>query len=236
MRKTLLAAALAAAALTVAPPGAVGATTTVADWQMNDPAGSSVMHDSTGAHDGAIGPNAAAQGLTLNGSYFHWSQRCSACLPVAADRVVKVPDAADGSLDVPDPNVKYTLEFRFRTTSNAGNYMQKGQSATKGGQIKVQGPKGNVQCLFKGANGVRVGTGAGFSTADGQWHTVKCVHTATQVKELVDGVRVAVKNGTTGPIDNASPFTVGGKSSCDQVKVTCDYFVGDIDYVKVISG
>src|SRR5215831_46164 len=60
--------------------------------------------------------------------------------------------------------------------------MQMGQSTTSGGQIKVQGPKGSVQRLFKGANGTRVGTGSGKSNGldEGQWHVVKCVHTATR--------------------------------------------------------
>ena len=41
--------------------------------------------------------------------------------------------------------------------------MQKGQSTTSGGQLKVQGPKGSVQRLVKGTNGTRVGTGSGKS-------------------------------------------------------------------------
>jgi hypothetical protein len=228
-------AATALSVLALAQPSG-GATSVAADWEMNEPAGSGVMLDATGAHDGAIDPNATAEGLTLNGSFYHWSQRCSACLPVAPDRVVQVPDAADGSLDIPDPNTIYTLTFRFRTHSGAGNYMQKGQSATKGGQVKVQAPKGNVQCLFKGANGVRVGTGGGPLTNDGLWHTVSCVHTATKVQKFTDGVLVGTKNGATGPIDNKTPFLVGGKSFCDQITVTCDYFVGDIDWVEISHG
>ena len=114
-----------------------------------------------------------------------------------------------------------------------GNFMQKGQSTSNGGQIKVQGPGGIVQCLFKGADGTRVGTGSPTALDDGLWHTVQCVHTETQVKEFVDGVRVAVKNGATGPINNKQPFTIGGKHNCDQVTITCDYFSGDIDYVRV---
>lgn len=203
-----------------------------ANWQMNDGPGSRTMNDSSGnGLDGVISPDAAAQGLTSNGQYLSWTSRCPTCLPVQIGRVVQVPD--DDSLDIPDPSATYTLEFRFRTTHGYGNYMQKGQSTTNGGQIKVQGPGGRVQCLFKGANGNRVGTGSPTPLDDGQWHTVRCVHTATQVKEYVDGVHVATKNGSTGPINNKQPFTLGGKKNCDQGEITCDYFAGDIDYVKV---
>lgn len=226
-------AVIAAGSLLTSP--AQASSTTVADWEMNDPAGSTVMNDSSGSGlDGQISSYAASVGLTLNGSYYHWSTRCPACLPVQDARVVKVPD--DDRLDIVDPTTTYTLEFRFRTTHGYGNYMQKGQSATKGGQIKVQGPKGNVQCLFKGANGDRVGTGSGTALDDGNWHTVRCVHTDTQVQEYVDGVRVAIKNGSTGPINNTKPFIIGGKLNCDQVTVTCDYYSGDIAYVKVTQG
>jgi PKD repeat protein len=207
-------------------------TTVVADWELNEPARSSVAADSSGnGNAGQISPDAEAEGLTMNGSYYTWSNRCPACLPVAEGRVVQVPD--DDQLDILDDSVTYTLEFRFRTTRPYGNLMQKGQSTTNGGQIKVQAPGGTVQCLFKGADGTRVGTGSPTALDDGQWHTVSCIHTATQVKQFVDGVRVAVKNGATGPINNKQPYTIGGKHNCDQAEITCDYFTGDIDYVKV---
>jgi len=236
-----MAAACAVAALAVIGAGAAGgAPAVVADWQMNEPAGASVMHDETGSHDGAIGPDAAAQGLTTGNvdggtTYYHWQARCPVCLPVALDRVVKVSDSAE--LDIPDPTVPYTLEFRYRTTHGYGNIMQKGQSDTTGGQIKVQLPNGQVQCLFKGANGVRVGSGSGTHLFDdGQWHTVRCVHYATSVETWVDGVRYGLKRGSTGPIDNARQFVIGGKTSCDQGRTTCDYYSGDIDWVRISRG
>jgi hypothetical protein len=231
------AAALAAAAALGAGPAHAAAplaVSTVASWQMNEAAGATVMQDSSGHHlNGKISAQAASAGLTTGGGSYHWSTRCPACLPAAPERVVQVPD--NNLLDIPDPSLTYTLEFRFKTTHPYGNYMQKGQSTTSGGQIKVQGPKGNVQCLFKGVDG-QVGTGSGPGLDDGAWHTVKCVHTATSVKEYVDTVLVATKNGSTGVINNTSPFTIGGKLNCDQVKTTCDYYSGDIDYVRITTG
>ena len=52
----------------------------------------------------------------------------------------------------------------------------------------------------------------------------------------VDGVFRQPKNGSTGTIDNSVPMTVGGKINCDQVETTCDYFAGEIDYVKITKG
>ena len=40
----------------------------------------------------------------------------------------------------------------------------------------------------------------------------------------------------SGTINNTKPWTIGGKSSCSSSTVTCDYFAGDIDYVKLTKG
>lgn len=220
------------AGLTALPMSSEAATpVVVADWQMNEPAGTRVMTDSTGAHNGVVDP----AGVTANGSYYSWAARCPVCLPVSPERVILVPDHPD--LEIADPSIPFTLEFRYRTTHGYGNIMQKGESGTTGGQIKVQLPNGHPQCLFKGANGIRVGSGSPVKAIDdGQWHTVRCVHTATQVTTYVDGVRTGLKKGSTGPINNTWPFDIGGKPKCDQILTTCDYFSGDIDWVRVIRG
>ena len=51
----------------------------------------------------------------------------------------------------------------------------------------------------------------------------------------VDGVVRDIRSGTTGTIANTRPITIGGKLNCNQVDITCDYFVGDIDYVRIES-
>ncbi|HSS67301.1 MAG TPA: fibronectin type III domain-containing protein [Nocardioidaceae bacterium] len=209
----------------------------VADWELNEGTTATTAVDSSGnGIDGAIDPTAASHGLhtgVMEGgnTFYRWDNRCPACEPAEVQRVVTIPD--DDRLDITDASMTWSLEFRFRTGRPFGNFMQKGQSASRGGQIKVQAPNGIVQCLFKGEDGTRVGTGSPDPLNDNQWHTVECIRTETQVKEFVDGVRVAVKNGATGIINNKKPFTIGGKTECDQITITCDYFVGDIDYVKV---
>jgi PKD repeat protein len=232
--------ALACAAVGFAVPlqtAQAAATNVVADWQLNEGAGATAMVDVGPNHlDGQIAADAAAHGLTTGvtegvDTFYDWANRCPACEPVEDSRVIQVPD--NDLLDIPDPTTTWSLEFRFRTTRPFGNIMQKGHSSSKGGQVKVQAPAGIVQCLFKGADGTRVGTGSPERLDDGEWHTVECVRTETQVKQFVDGVRVAVKNGSTGAINNNKPFTVGGKIPCDQITITCDYFVGDIDWVTI---
>ena len=68
---------------------------------------------------------------------------------------------------------------------------------------------------------------------DEQWHNLTCVLTSTGVTMYVDGVYRSRKNGSTGTIDNAIPMTIGGKINCDQIEITCDYFSGQIDFIKI---
>ena len=218
-------------------PSATAATgdVLVADWEMNDPAGSTVMFDSSGNKlNGTVSADAAAHGLTLNGSAYTWALRSPTAPPAELPRVVQVVPESD-KLDIPDPNVTQTIAFRFKTNKPYGNILQKGQATDKGGQIKIENPGGYTQCVYHGGNGSYVSVPSPIKLNDNQWHTFSCVHMAKQIQVWVDGVQVATKNYSTGYINNAYPFVVGGKSRCDQIKVTCDYYTGQIDWIHVYN-
>ena len=110
--------------------------------------------------------------------------------------------------------------------------MQKGQAQTSGGQWKIQNPGRHPVVPLQGLR--RAG---GHRRADpAQRRAVAhltCVLTSTGVTMYVDGVYRNRKNGTAGTIDNAIPMTVGGKIDCDQIDITCDYFSGQIDFIKI---
>jgi len=225
--------ALIVSAFTAPSAGSAGLNV-VADWQMNEPPGSTLMVDSSGlGNHGAIDQDAATAGLELDGSDYQWSPRCRDCPPTALARVVQVPDSP--ALDIPDPTVPWSLEFRFKTYKKYGNLMQKGYFDTDGGQVKVEDPRA-LRCVFKGANGDYVTAHGSTPLDDGEWHTVACVKTATSVSQWVDGVLVATQIGETGPIDNAMPFVIGGKTECDQETVGCDYYRGRIDWARITHG
>ena len=68
---------------------------------------------------------------------------------------------------------------------------------------------------------------------NGKWHIIRCLRTSTQVVMVVDGVVVGRHFGPSGNISNTWPVDIAGKSKCDQVSITCDYWVGSIDYILI---
>ncbi len=235
MRRVLaLAVAVAACPVAIAvqadPVTAADPPTVTAQWDMNESAGAAVMHDSGPLHlNGSVDPTGVTTGFSYDGATgYHWDRRPPDTLPVAANRIISVPD--DPMLDAGAGT--FTLEIRYRTKENFGNIIQKGQAHSYGGQWKVQAPHGIPSCLFKGSLG-RAATGAVTPINDNAWHTLTCVKTPTSVSLYVDGEFRNQKNRAIGLMDNKKPMTIGGKLECDQIEVTCDYFSGDIDYVSI---
>ncbi|WP_436529733.1 laminin G domain-containing protein [Actinoplanes sp. HUAS TT8] len=205
--------------------------TSVAYWPMNEPAGATVMSDSSGnGLDGQIGDEVGA-GVTAQGSTGYRFDRLEPDTPPPhPGHLVVVPD--DPALNPGDRDFAVTL--RLRTTGHFGNIIQKGQSTTEGGNFKLQIPNGKVQCSFRGDHGV-LEADAPYAINDGDWHVVTCVRVSTGVALAIDGQRVAGRQGWTGTIRNNWPLTIGGKLDCDQRTVGCDYYAGDIDYTEINS-
>ena len=59
---------------------------------------------------------------------------------------------------------------------------------------------------------------------------------SASVTMYVDGVRTSRVRHHTSRLANDMAWTVGGKRRCGSVKVSCDYFAGDIDYVVLRKG
>lgn len=227
-----LTAAGSLAGLAVSAPASAAATTTVALYDMNEAAGAKVLVDSSGnGLNGTIGATVTVHAV-YNGATGHRFPYLKPDTPPAVpSHLDTVPDNA-----LLDPGTAdYAVTIRYRTTQRFGNILQKGQSGTSGGYWKFQAPKGIVSCLFRGASGSK-SVNSGVALNDGQWHVVRCERTATKVVMTIDGTKKRTGNGATGSISNSQPLSIGGKSKCDQVTITCDYFVGDIDYVRIEKG
>jgi hypothetical protein len=232
MRRRLLAVpVIVAGILSLASPAQAAINQPVAVWQMNEAAGSQTMDDSgPNGIDGTIGDDVlAGTALSGGGTGYRFPFVAPNQPPANPERLAQVPHTAalnPGSGD-------YAVEFRMRTTRNFGNVVQKGQAGAPGGYWKFQQPNGKISCLFRGSGGSSTASSGTVLVNDGQWHVVRCERTSSSVTMFVDGVQTGRNRNSTGTISNTKPLTIAGKLNCDQVEITCDYFVGDFDYVKI---
>jgi hypothetical protein len=238
--KRLVAAAIAAAMLAalviIAAAPARAATATIADWQMNESAGAGTMLDSSGHGINGIIGSAVITGATYGGATgYRWPFTSPTNPPAQPERVVEVPN----DVRLNPGNDDYAVTIRYRTTKTFGNIAQKGQGGSPGGYWKIENPAGIFTCVFRGVDSTgafrRKEVNSGSPINDGSWHTVRCARTASQLTLTIDGVVVDTANGKTGSISNNRPLSIAGKTNCDQVTISCDYFTGDIDYLRIES-
>ena len=221
-------AALAASALLATGPAPAAARDdTVAYWSMDE--NGRTFYDHGGSNlDGRVGREVQT-GVRVDGARAYRFPRLSPDTPPThPEHLVVVPDRA--ALDPGDRD--FAITIRMRAHEQFGNIVQKGQATVPGGSYKLQFPGGRVQCWFRGSDGQVLVT-APRPINDYRWHTVTCERLEEGVTLDVDGDRVAAKRGPTGRIANSWPLSIGGKTSCDQIEVGCDYFAGDIDYLRI---
>jgi len=232
MRKIVLGLAVPAlvlAGMTVGQPAQAATVQTVALWNMTEPAGSTVLVDSSGhGLNGSIGTS-----IALNGAYATFPtivRGTGGTIDPQHLEVINSPQLNPGTSD-------FIVTVRLLIPSVAasfGNVMQKGQTGTPGGFWKIQldGGAGRVLCDFVSPTG----SGGVFSAqvvADNLWHTVTCERSATQVTTTVDGITTR-KVGAVGDVSNTWPLSIGGKTMCAAVPShDCDYFIGSISSVQV---
>jgi hypothetical protein len=230
-RRSLALLAALAGAMTMAVPAHGAINDPVAVWQMNEPSGSRRMVDSSGnGISGTIGSHVlVGTRLSGGGTGYRFPYLQPNKPPADPQHLVVVQHNARLN---PGAGA-FAVEVRLRTTHSFGNVIQKGQSASPGGYWKFEQPNGKISCLFRGSSGTSTASSGTVRVNDGRWHTVRCERTSSSVVMKVDGVVTGRNSNATGSIANTKPLTIAGKLSCDQVNPTCDYFVGDIDYVKI---
>ena len=214
--------------LAVAAPASAA---TLADWEMNEGSGATTMIDSSGHVNGTIG-SAVRTGVSVMGAtVYRWPFASPTAPPPKPERIVQ---ANSNSLN--PGSGTYTVSLRYRTTQHFGNIVQKGQAGSAGGYFKVENPHGQINCVFRGVVSGKLVRKAVTSPAvlsDGNFHVATCTRTSNALTLTIDGSVVDTAHGSTGNISNTRPVTIGGKLNCDQVKTTCDYYTGDIDWVKL---
>jgi Concanavalin A-like lectin/glucanases superfamily len=225
--KSLTAAVVLALAL-AAPASAA----TLADWEMNEGPGAHTMVDSSGHVNGTIG-SAVQTGVSVMGATaYRWPFASPTAPPPKPERIVQ---ASSNSLNPGSGN--YTVSIRYRTTQHFGNMVQKGQAGSTGGYFKIENPGGHINCVFRGQNAsgtlIRKAVESPAVLSNGAWHIAQCARTTNALTLTIDGTVVATAHGSTGNISNTRPISIAGKLNCDQIKTTCDYYTGDIDWVRI---
>ena len=212
VRPALIATLVVTPLVALAPTGASTAAAPLAPgvsafYEMNEPPGTTVMQDSGPQDlDVPVDPSGVNSGIVWDGATgYQWPFRPPEQAPPSPERIIQLPDNAA----LEPGSGPFTIELRYRTKENFGNITQKGQSATPGGQWKIQAPGGIPSCLFKGSAG-QVATGAITPLNDEAWHNLTCAYSSTGVTMYVDGVYRSRKNGTAGTINNSVPMTSAG--------------------------
>lgn len=109
------------------------------------------------------------------------------------------------------------LLLRPGDRSSGSNVVEKGFFDDPRGQWKLQvdGRRGRPSCVVQGQLDGRRATARVYSSrgvADGRWHTVTCVRTATAVVIEVDGVQRGRARVATGNVVNNAPVKIGAKN------------------------
>ena len=230
-RKLLTVTAALAGVLVMAAPAHAAINRPVAIWQMNEAAGARTMVDSSGnGLNGVIGTSVqTGVSVAAGNNAYRFPYVRPNTPPPDPQHLVTVPH--DNRLN---PGTgEFAVELRMRTTHSFGNVIQKGQAGARGGYWKFQQPSGKISCLFRGSAGSSAASSGTVRVNDGNWHTVRCERTSSSVTMWVDGAFTGRNRHATGTIANTRPLTIAGKGNCDQVEITCDYFSGDIDYVRI---
>ncbi len=230
-RRWLTAVALTAGPVLIGTAATAGTSSDrpVAVWEMNERSGARTMMDSGGRGlHGRIGSEVGTDTYVGGSTGYRFDRVEPDSPPPRPGHLVTVRDT-----DALDPGTRdYAVTVRLRTTHKFGNIIQKGQATTSGGNFKLQIPSGILECLFRGSASLIL-VSSPRRLNDGRWHTVRCARTDDAVTLAVDGVTVARRPGWTGRIANSWPVSIGGKTSCDQIDVGCDYYAGDLDYVQI---
>jgi hypothetical protein len=194
-----------AAAITLGAGPAAAASTFGAQWNMNEPSGTSMLDSSGNGNNGTTYDvtRLGSGGYSFNGT---------------TSKVV-VPDSS--SLNPGASNFSYSVRVQTSRTPPSGtdyDLIRKGISSTSGGEYKLEivysSTGGRAFCLVKDNSQVTATVKGTTNVTDGRAHTLTCKKTSTGVTLQVDTLapRSKVVSSGLGSISNSSPLTISAKT------------------------
>jgi concanavalin A-like lectin/glucanase superfamily protein len=212
------------AAATSAPTAVVVPVSTpppglVALWHMDETSGST-MFDSVGSHNGTL--HSTQTGLAgFTGTAYGFNGSSS---------YVDVPSSAD--LNPGSADITFTIHLKTSGTPPPPpadwDIFRKGLYTSGGAEYKMEFQQtGQASCGFEGTGGYAELV-AGPAINDGQWHTISCVKTSTNIQVIVDGQTFS-KAATIGSIANTTNVAIGARPGSD-------WYQGQLDEASIQIG
>jgi hypothetical protein len=196
----------------------VWTSSVVALWHMDETSGSTML-DSAGQNDGTL--NSVTPGLPgFSGLAYGFNGSSS---------YVSVPSAA--SMNPGSGNFSFTIVLQATGTPppppEDWDLIRKGDITTQGGEYKMEFQNsGQASCGFKGTHYAELVAGPALN--DGQWHTITCVKTASDIELIVDGQTFSTP-ATVGSISNTAPVVIGSHPGAD-------WYQGSLDEAAISIG
>ena len=211
----------------VTPKPADTSTGLIAHWTMDDTG--STMADSAGTHHGTLHNVTTGVTPAFSGTGSFGFNGVSS--------YVSVPQSDE--LSAVDRNVTLTIHMKAPTVSNTGeqdwDLMRSAGSYYDGDEYKMEyNPDGSVLCAFKGNGTPGYTEVKSAPLALGQWHTIKCIKTATGVQTVVDNVTTS-KTVNIGTIVLTRGIIFGAHPGAAENGVS-EFFKGQLDEASIAIG
>jgi hypothetical protein len=193
-----------AAAITLGAGPAAAASTFGAQWNMNEPSGTSMLDSSGNGNTGTTyDVTRTSAGYVFNGT---------------TSKVV-VPNSSTLNPGTSDFSYSVTVQTsRVPPSGTDYDLIRKGISSTAGGEYKLEivysSTGGKAFCLAKDDSKVSATVKGTTNVTDGHVHTLTCKKTSSGLTLQVDTLapRVKVVSGGLGAIINTSPLTISAKT------------------------
>jgi hypothetical protein len=191
---------------------AVWTSSVVALWHMDEASGTT-MFDSAGQNNGTLTPSVTLGLSGLSGNAYGFDGSSS---------YVSVPSA--DSMNPGSGNFSFTIALQTTGTPPPSpqdwDLIRKGDITTLGGEYKMEFQStGQASCGFKGSHYAELVAGPQLN--DGQWHTITCVKTASDIELIIDGQTFSTP-ATVGPISNTAPVVIGSHPGADWYQGSLD--------------
>jgi hypothetical protein len=204
-RATLTAAlglATGAAAITIGAGPAAAASSFGAQWNMNEPSGTTMLDSSGNGNNGTMyNVTRTSAGYSFNGT------------------TSKVVVPSSDSLNPGTSDFSYSVQVQTSRVPPSGtdyDLIRKGISSTAGGEYKLEivysNGIGKAFCLVKDNSKVSATVKGTTNVTDGKVHTLTCQKTSTGVTLLVDNLAPRTKAVSLGSVSNTSALTISAKT------------------------